>query len=229
MNILGATPLDIPWNTTMAGIKKWLADCGFEYVSCLGMESSLEEIKKAASAKVNLVVSYAGMAAAEYMLTEFGINFVTGLPVGEGFSEQLAENIREAAAAYEYGCVSAEGMGFDDSTGKCTAVIIGESIASKSLAGALRLDAGIDAKVICPLPADEVILSDGDMALYAEEDIKAALEEIKPELVIADPLYRYVIPKESRQIELPHFAFSGRCFGSRMPDLTKIDIKEFLK
>ncbi len=96
VNILGATPLDLPWNTTMGSIKKWLADCGFEYVSCLAMDGTLDELKKAASAKVNLVVSFSGMAAAQYMLDEFGINYVCGVPFGKGFCGQLAERSRRS-------------------------------------------------------------------------------------------------------------------------------------
>lgn len=229
VNILGATPLDFPWKGTMDSLKGWLEDNGFEYVSCLAMEGTLEEFKRAASAKVNLVVSYAGMAAADYMLQEFGINYVCGVPYGKGFGDQLAELIREAAAASEADCVSPYGMGFDDTDCGLDAVIIGESISARSLAQALKLDMGIGARIICPLPTDDMLLSEADRELYAEEDIKAALEELKPKLVIADPLYRYIIPKESRHIELPHFAFSGRCFQSRMPDLINKDIKEFFE
>ena len=229
VNIIGATPLDLPWNTTIGSIRKWLTDCGFEYVSCLAMDGTLDEIKQAASAKVNLVVSYAGMAAAEHMLDEFGINYVCGIPFGEGFGRQLAENIREAAAAAEAGCVSPYGMSFDEPDCTADTVIIGESISAKSLAQAIKLDMGIGASVICPLPTDDMLLSDKDLCLYAEEDIKAALERIKPKQVIADPLYRYIIPNESRHIELPHFAFSGRCFQKDMKDLINKDIKELFE
>ena len=43
---------------------------------------------------------------------------------------------------------------------------------------------------------------------------------MQPETVIADPLYRFILPENARLIELPHYAFSGRCFETKMPDLT---------
>ncbi|MBR1724264.1 MAG: oxalate:formate antiporter, partial [Ruminococcus sp.] len=175
VNIVGATPLDLPWKGTMDSLKRWLSDNGFTYVSSIGMGGTLEEIKRAGSAKVNLIVSYAGFAAADYMLNELGINYVCGVPFGEGFGEQLAEDIREAAAATEADCVSPYGMGFDDIDCDLDTVIIGESIASRSLAQALKLDMGLCARIICPLPTDEMLLSEADRELYAEEDIQAAL------------------------------------------------------
>ena len=229
VNIVGATPLDFPWKGTTDSLKKWLSDNGFDYIGSVGMGGTLDELRRAGSARVNLVVSYARMKAAEYMLNELGINYVCGVPFGEGFGKELAELIREAAAATEYGCVSPYGTGFDDIDCECDTVIIGESIAARSLSRALKLDMGICSRIICPLPTNEMLLSEADCELYAEEDIKAVLEKLTPDRVIADPLYRYIIPKCSRHIELPHFAFSGRCFQHMMPDLINRDIKEYFK
>ena len=226
VNILGATPLDFALDGTMDSLKKWLSDNGFTYVSSVGMGGTLDEIRKAASAKVNLVVSYAGYEAAKYMLEEFGINYVCGVPFGKGFGGVLAEYIRDAAAATDAGCVSPCGMSFDDIGCEKDTVVIGECISAKSLAKALETDRGIGSRVICPLPADEMLLSEEDSDLYAEEDIKAVLEELRPKWVIADPLYRYIIPKGTQLIELPHFAFSGRCFAKDMKDLICKDLKD---
>ena len=229
VNILGATPLDFPWHGTMDSMKQWLSDNGFSYIGSLGMGGTLDEIKRAASAKVNLVVSFAGMAAAEYMLENFGINYVCGVPFGKGFGEVLADYIREAAAATDADCVSPYGMSIDDVECGTDTVIIGESISARSLAKALELDMGIGARVVCPLPTNEMLISENDIELYAEEDIKAYLENEKPHTVIADPLYRYVVPDGTKLTALPHFAFSGRCFQRDMKDLINIDIKEFFK
>ena len=229
VNILGATPLDFPWQGTTESLKKWLSDNSFNYVSCLGMGGTLDEIKRAASAKVNLVVSYAGLAAAEYMLEKFGINYVCGVPFGKSFGNVLADYIRDAAAATDADCVSPCGMEIDEVECEPDRVIIGESISARSLAKALELDAGIGARVVCPLTTDDKFISEKDIELYAEEDIKAYLEKLKPKQVIADPLYRYIIPEDTQLTEVPHFAFSGRCFQRYMKDLINTDIKEFFK
>ena len=52
---------------------------------------------------------------------------------------------------------------------------------------------------------------------------------MKPKTVIADPLYKYIIPKGTRHIELPHLAFSGRTYQRSIPDLINTDIKELFK
>ena len=81
--------------------------------------------------------------------------------------------------------------------------------------------------VICPPDTDAELSPDRkDIALYAEEDIKAYLEENGIKTVIADPLYKYVLPKGCRLIELPHFAFSGRCFARDMKDMVCKDLRE---
>ena len=205
VNIIGMTPLDFKWKGTMDSMKKWLADSGLEYISCLAMGSSLDEIKRAAAARVNLVVSSMGLSAAKFMQERFGIPYVCGVPTGQAFSGHLAEALRAAAEGKTADVLSVRSGGKD-------AVIIGEGIGSVSLSAALWLDEGISSSVICPLPTGEGILQSGDLALSAEEDIEAALERLSPKKVYADPLYKYILPEKTELVPMPHFAFSGRCF-----------------
>ncbi len=217
VNIIGMTPLDFPWRGTMDAVKGWLAENGLEYVSCLAMGSTLDEIKKAASARANLVVSSSGLAAARYMEESFGIPYICGVPFGRKYAKELADCIKSGIAAKH--CRA----------GNAGTVIIGEGIGSVSLAAALSADTGISARVICPLTCGEGILADTDFSIYAEEDIEAALRETAPVTVVADPLYKYIVPEGTRLIELPHFAFSGRCFERNMTNLINTDIKEYFK
>ncbi len=218
VNILGMTPLDFPWRGTMESMKRFLTESGFEYVSCLAMGSSLDEIRRAASARVNLVVSFSGFAAAKYMKERFGIPYVCGVPFGKKYAERVKCYLNWAAEDKE--CDTVNERGGDP----CDTVIIGESIGAVSLASALWHENGTHARVICPLPTDREILADYDLTLSAEEDIERALHDLAPKTVIADPLYRYIVPQGTRLIELPHFAFSGRCFERDMKDLIYCDI-----
>ncbi|SDA12056.1 Nitrogenase component 1 type Oxidoreductase [Ruminococcus sp. YE71] len=217
VNIIGMTPLDFKWRGTMDAVKGWLAENGLEYVSCIAMGSSLDEIRRAASASVNLVVSSSGLAAAKYMEERFGIPYVCGVPYGRAYAKAFAEQLK------------GENGGAVRTADDADTVIIGEGIGSVSLAAALSADLGISAKVICPLTCGDGILADTDLDLYAEEDIEAALSDMDPKTVIADPLYKYIVPDGTRFIELPHFAFSGRCFERDMKDLINTDIKEYFK
>lgn len=220
--VLGATPLDFGLSGSIGSIRTWLGERGFETVSCLAVDSSFKDLERAALAKVSLVVSQSGLAAAKYLEKEFGIPYICGVPYGKKYAERVERYLRWAMEDNETDWVD-ERSGRDFDT-----VVIGETVSAFSLCSALYWDLGIDAAAICPLPYEEGRLG-RDLAMSAEEDIKAFLEECRPARVIADPLYRYVVPKDTRLTELPHFAFSGRCFGQRIPDLINKDIKEFFE
>ena len=223
VNILGMTPLDFPWRKTMDSIKGWLRQNGLEYISCLAMGSSLDEIKRAASAKVNLVVSYSGYAAAEYMRERFGIPFICGVPFGIYWAELLGSALRATAESGESADLKTDKIEHSNEL-----VIIGESIAAESLAAAVSSDLDMKSRVICPLPTDDSFLLGGDLRLTSEEEIEAALKELAPKTVIADPLYRYIVPAGTLFIPLPHFAFSGRCFEKDMKNLINTDLTELI-
>ena len=212
VNILGATPLDLELHDTIPAIRHWLADNGFSVACCAAMNDNLENIAaRAAAAEVSLVVSYAGLAAAEYLYTEFGIPYVVGIPVGTRFSALLAESLYTAIATGEpqYPCAVR-------SSGNI--VTIGESVTAGSIA------ASVGGRVICPLEHTPNLLGTDDSAAFEEREIKTILQEIQPDTVILDPLYRYILPEKTKLIEVPHFAFSGRCFQKNMRCLVGKDL-----
>lgn len=223
VNILGATPLDFALNGSVESIRRWLTDEGFTVLSCFGMGSDLSEISRAAAAEVNIVISYSGLAAAEYMKDRFGIPYVCGVPIGEKFAEKLVCDLKTAVSGGK--CVYPCTRRLESPSELC---IIGESVFSGSLAAALSEDFGISAQVICPLDTEDDLLAEGDLQISAEEDIENALAEKRPKGVIADPLYRYIFPKGTELYPLPHYAFSGRCFAKSIPNLINTKLKELL-
>lgn len=214
VNILGALPLDFGNPQEIPGIRTWLRENGFSVISCFAMGDSLETLAQAGKAAVSLVVSYSGLAAAEYLYHCFGIPYVCGVPTGTAFSQMLADALRHAAESGqpESPCTYRGGNGR-------TVAVIGENITGGSLTAQLAY-MGYHAKLICPLPHAESLLADGDSDASSEEEIEALLTEMKPDAVIADPLYRFILPNKTKHIGLPHYAFSGRCFEKQMPDLT---------
>lgn len=214
VNLLGMTPLDFGNLNTAASIREWLTANGFETVACFAMGDALETLANAANASVSLVLSQSGLAAAEYLHEAFGIPYVCGVPYGEAFSALLADTLRKAAAdgTCAYPCTER------GQEGK-TVTVIGEAVSAGSIAAALGLT-GYAANVICPLPHDKNLLADGDSGAFAEDEIAAALAGMQPDTVIADPLYRFILPENAKHIHLPHTAFSGRCYDKIIPDLT---------
>lgn len=214
VNILGMTPLDFGNANAVQNIKEWLKNNEFAVVSCFAMGDTLETISKAANASVSLVVSHSGLSAAQYLAEQFGIPYVCGAPIGGAFSDDLADTLRNTIESGEsaYPCV------FRASTGK-KVTVIGEAVSASSIAAQLGLT-GFAANVICPLPHDEKLRSNWDSDAFAEDEMRAALADMQPDFVIADPLYRYILPKDAKHIELAHVAFSGRCYDKILPDLT---------
>lgn len=213
VNILGATPLDFGNMNEVQSIREWLDYNDLAPVSCFAMGDDLPALSRAAEASVNLVVSHSGLAAAEYLYNCFNIPYVCGVPFGEIFSAQLAAALRQASKTGKnaHPCVFR-------CDGNAKTVVIGESIYAGSIAAALSVK-GKSARLICPLPHDEKLLAPCDSDANAEGEIAEALAEMQPETVIADPLYRFILPKNVEHIALPHYAFSGRCFETKMPDL----------
>ncbi|MBR4555718.1 MAG: oxalate:formate antiporter [Ruminococcus sp.] len=226
VNVFGATPLDLPLGSDQS-LRRWLEENGMELVCCLAMGSSLEDVRRAPSARVDLVVSQSGMAAAEYMKEKYGIPYVCGVPFGKGFAKHLAGHIRSAACDTSGSCPPfvLPCDGFDDAD----TVVIGESISAGSLTAALWFDMKIAAKPVCTLESHRFFCRRAGGVISAEEDLEAYLSGHKPGTVIADPLYRYIVPRDVKFIPLPHFAFSGRCFQRDMRDLINTEIKEYFK
>ncbi|MBQ8921882.1 MAG: oxalate:formate antiporter [Oscillospiraceae bacterium] len=219
VNILGATPLDFGIGGTVDSLRLWLHEQGFSVISCFAMGDTLETLRKAASAHVNLVISQTGTAAAQYLYDVFGIPYVCGIPTGQQFPAAVADALKHAAADGQ--CRFPCAAGHSDEKGEI--VVIGESIAAGSIAAELSVQTGKTARVICPLPFDPRCRNGAAESPASEEEIERDLTEHPPQIIAADPLYRFICPQQARLIEMPHFAFSGRCFDTRIPDLLHFD------
>lgn len=95
INILGMTPLDYAAKGSAAALRAVLEDGGYRVSSVWAMGDSLEHIRHAGEAALNLVVSSAGLFAAQVLKQRFGTPYVIGTPVG-GFKETLLDAIGHA-------------------------------------------------------------------------------------------------------------------------------------
>ena len=183
------------------------------------MGSSLEEIARAGSAHVNLVVSATGLAAAKVLWERFGTPYVVGVPIGERFSARLRDTLDAAVKTCENQLPASSLAGTD-------IVIIGEGVTSCSLASAIELTTQKGVRVVCPTECPGSVLRDKDRMVSCEEEIAAELAQAN--MVIADPLFRPICPEGVRFVELPVEAFSGRIFREQIPNLIT-DFSRFVK
>lgn len=224
LNILGATPLDFSINGSVEAMVERLQKSGWHILSTWAMGSSLEEIRRAGEAQVNLVVSGVGMKAAKVLEERFGTPYVVGTPIGELFTRRIVRQLgRSARDGKSRMAISGARVPADR-----TVCIVGESVISRSLAGAFLMECGFVPRVVCPLenlPELAGVMSSEDVYAMEEEEIKEALREAKT--VIADPLYGPVLPKDCWLVPFPHEAFSGRMFRTEIPNLIKLNVADW--
>lgn len=213
VNLLGVTPLDFSVNGQDASMRKLLEAAGWKVKSVWAMGSSPEELALSGEAQVNLAVSSVGLEAAEVLRRRFQIPCVTGTPFGQAFSKRVLSALEDAVRENE----DKTAFSFLSSEREGEAVIIGESVLSRSLAATVSLERGLKPRVICPVECRRELLSPGDLSLEDETEIMDALKTAKA--VIADPLYKPILPAGCRFYPLPHEAFSGRLYRNDIPDL----------
>ena len=222
VNLLGVTPLDFGPQEHVEAMKKNLEDAGWKVVSVWAMGNTLEDLNRAPEAEVNLVVSSTGLRAAEVLKDRFGIPYVTGTPI-KGFmgrlTEALEKKIKVAYLEEEQETYYHHRLKRTCSNEK-EVVLIGEPVTMGSLAVAIESKYGIAAKVICPLQETEGLLAPWDEKVRGEEEMEKALKNA--DIIVADPLYRPVCPKDAKFYELPHIAFSGRIYKKHLPVLADI-------
>lgn len=213
VNILGVTPLDFSINKSVEAMVDLLKENDFEVISTWAMGSSLEYIKNAGDADVNLVVSYSGMGAAKYMYENLNIPYVVGTPFGKEFAKKVIEDLKEVKSTKE-NKISYSNRKIDKNA---EITIVGESVMSESLAYAITKEKNKTVNVISALETDEKLLLEGDKIAMYEDDIEKCLKNSKT--IIADPLYRPICPLDSNFISLPHEAFSGRIYRDEIPNI----------
>jgi hypothetical protein len=217
-NILGLTPLDFTVNGSDKSIAEFLNQAGYRVISGWAMGSSLEELSLAGSAHVNLVVSASGLGTAIALQEMFGTPYVVGIPIGKTYAS-FVRNALDIAATTGMNQVPVSDLPGDD------IVLIGEGVSSLSLASALELETGRSVKIICPTECTQNVLRSKDCMLRSEEDIEAAISSAR--LVIADPLFQPICPKDIPFVQLPAEAFSGRIYRQQIPNLVS-DFQKFI-
>lgn len=242
VNILGATPLDFSLNGSVESIRQWILDHGMQPGVCMAMGSTLEEIRRAGNAWVNLVVSYGGLAAAREMEMRFGIPYVVGVPIGKDFSDYLAEQLKETAES-KTSVVGYLEFSKEDKFDILSKVseplaVIGESVFGASLAAAITSESGQACTLLCPMETEEALLRPGDLQTPEEDDLLRILREHRDEQeccanhtflfsgVIADPLYQTLCPEGMAFYPFGHIAFSGRLYEKEIPNLIDRSLRQ---
>ena len=212
VNLLGVTPLDFGPQKNVNLLKENLHKYGWNVLSTWAMGDSLETLQMAGTAEVNLVVSAVGLRAAKVLQEKYGTPYVIGTPnewLAENISKRMENAIEQLSSAFIPEAVYLK----DRIQTSAEITLIGEPVTMGSLAAGIEKVYGRSARVFCPLKECEKLIGEKDAIVLGEEAMEKALKDAK--IIVADPLYRPIAPKDCEFYELPHVAFSGRIFLSR--------------
>lgn len=206
VNLLGVTPLDFGPQENVEILKENLQKYGWTVLSTWAMGDDLEMLQKSGEADVNLVVSAVGLRVAKVLWETCSIPYVIGNP-----NEWMAEDISKALEAAATGKSEPEVRYLQNRMEEEAEItLIGEPVTMGSLAAGIEKAYGRSARVLCPLKECESLVGEKDEVVLGEEAMEEALKGAK--MIVADPLYRPICPKDSSFYELPHVAFSGRIY-----------------
>lgn len=246
VNILGATPIDFSVNGQIVSIKKFLESNGIKVISNFALGCNIDEMANACEASVNLVVSSVGIKVAEYLQNEFDTPYIVGVPYGNQMKQDLLNaivgansNVGASTASPQSVWASFTSPLFLSDIGNKfkneKIYIIGESVTSKSLAKYIYYKYGHTAKVISAVELgntyhgdmvknlkvrDSVALEKFDLHIEDEDNIAETIKDAK--MVIADPLYRPIVPDKAIFVNHPHEGFSGRLYRKNILNLIEI-------
>ena len=212
VNLLGVTPLDFGPVSHVEVLKENLKACGWKVLSTWAMGDEPDAFLQAGEAEVNLVVSSVGLRAAKVLEEKFGTPYVVGTPIGS-YTERIAKALEEKEQI-SYRKDRMQGR----KERKVT--LIGEPVIMESLAAGIEEKYDCRVEVLCPLEETDGLLADGDRWVHGEEEMEEALKDA--EIIVADPLYKPICPKNCEFYELPHIAFSGRIYLKKLPVLGKL-------
>jgi hypothetical protein len=188
IGILGANPLDVD----LTSAERIYAERG-QQVVCYGLDSTLDDVRRASTAECNVVVAPSGLAAARLLRERFGTPYV----IDGAYQPDLPADL--------------------DARGT-EVLVVGQQVAAQTLADRLESEAG--AQVMCASWFMQVDDPDWTgrpcVALSEEADLARLVAEHDFDLIIADAAQRPIVAEYAgRWIDWPQFAVSGRLADGR--------------
>lgn len=202
IGVIGATPLETGYSTSeplIQGLKNY----GIDEAVIYSMGTGLEEIRKAPEAKKNLVVSAAGIKAAEYLKKEFGVPYEVGYPF---VPDSVVSEVKEYTES------------LSDEKDEKRVLIIHSQFAANEVRNIIRNVSNkenVRLSINCAtfFMQDDDYKESGDIRLSGEDDLWELISEEDYDAVIADEDIKRLLTAagfKGRFIEFPHFAISGR-------------------
>lgn len=236
VGIIGATPLEFGGIYEEDFLKTYFEEKGFSKVVCYGMGDGLEEVREAAAAEKNIIVSPAGIAAAKYLKQKFGTPYELFCPPEiipewkerkeqiEQTREQKEQKTKREQIELKLQKEQPEGLLNVEELSEKKILIVHQQVLANTLReefiSACEKDKISDEKVIGQTININVASwfmmnkeqkKENDILFKEEDDWITYIKENEYDIIIADPLLKKAVPfYKGEWYDLPHFAISGK-------------------
>lgn len=192
LGVIGATPLNTG-ETDSKMIKLALKNYGFDDVVCFGMDSGLDEVKRASECEKLLVIAPSGIKAARLLQERFGTPFKVGYP---SMGTRLLPSDEAVAATY--------GL-----KGK-RVLIVHQQFLANALREKYERAAGCEVTAASFFMMHDEYMRDGDKRLKEEYDLIALAKSGEYDIIAADPRFERMLKgTDVKLFPLIHFAVGG--------------------
>ena len=211
VNLIGGNAID--WSAqTLREIRSWITKRGFQIVSQWGSPERTANLRQAAKAELNLVLTVSGLATAKWMEKEFGIPYIAAAPFGTDWCARL-----RCAMCYPD---QKEVLTLPEDDNPPHILIVGEQLTANAIRNTLQHAYKMGGTHVATFFTFEKSLSrPGDKRLKSEDDLKDLLHSGTYDLVIGDQDLSVLAPEEVRWIDLPHGAIRVDYEGEGFPSL----------
>ena len=211
INLIGGNAID--WSAeTLREIRAWITKRGFQIVSQWGSRERAANLKQAAKAELNLVLTVSGLATAKWMEKEFGIPYIAAAPFGTDWCARL-----RCAMCYPD---QKEVLQLPQDAQEPHILIVGEQLTANAIRNTLQHAYKMGGTHVATFFTFEKSLSrPGDKRLKCEDDLKNLLHSGVYDLVIGDRDLSVLAPEGVRWIDLPHGAVRIDYEGEGFPSL----------
>lgn len=185
IGVWGATPLDLSDPDGGAALERQLRSDGWRHVTVFGMGATLDELRTAGAAERNLVVSPAGLRAAQWLERRFGTPYDVDYPLVDTLIPHIAWTGRRV-------------------------LVVHQQVAANAIRTRLLGRGASDVTVASFFMQPDEIRHDDDVHLREEGDVVATVRTTRPTVILADAVLRTLVPDFTGDFyDEPHYALSG--------------------
>ncbi len=207
IGVIGAIPLDTATRHSGIDMKEALKEkYPNDEIVVYGEGDSLDDVRAAGKARLNIVVSPAGIKAAKMLEERYGVPYEVFYPIKKECSDAFAKKAAEAI----------KGADALKAAEAAKILVVHQQVLANGIRDILEnASPSADVDVATWFMKSPEIERPDDVKLEEEDDILRLVTERGYDVVVGDPLIKRAVPGyKGKFLSLPHFAVSGSLHSS---------------